>query len=156
MWGLIGFAMRVASRYLLPRRWTKYALTAGVVLFGILTTLLIDARLFWTAAMTGACAIVGLIALVVQFVQGLREKAERKRLQQEHEARRAAAAAARTEKVEKVRAATVDVAKGLTNSAATLADVTKSSAVGIAGATKRGVVGVRDRLSAWRGKSDSE
>jgi hypothetical protein len=164
MWSLINFAFRLASRYLLPRRWTRYAILVGVVLFGILTTLLIDAKLYWTAGMTAACAAVGLIALAMQYLQGLREVAERKRLQQEKEARRTAAVAARTEKIEKVRTATVDIAKGLTTGAAGLAEVTKNGAVGladatrvgavgVAGVTKRGFAGVRDRLRDWRGKS---
>ena len=144
-----------ASRYLLPRRWPRYVLLASIVIFSILTTLLIDARLYWTAGVTGLLAAVGLIALGIELILAWRGKAERERLQAERADRRAAAAQVRAEKFEAVRASTAEVAMGLTGSAAGLAnaaksrvasfaDLTKNSAAGLADVTKNTAAGLAD------------
>jgi hypothetical protein len=182
MWGLINFGVKLASRYFLPRRWPRYVLIASVVLLSILTALLIDARLYWTAAIAGIFAAAGLVGLGVELILWWRGKAERQRLQAEAAARREASAQARAEKLEKIRTSVAEAAKGLggsaadltkssaagfsdltKNSAAGLANVTKSSAsglasvtkdsaAGLADVTKRGLAGARDRLGAWRNK----
>ncbi|HKY85604.1 MAG TPA: hypothetical protein VJL90_02455 [Pseudorhodoplanes sp.] len=147
MWGVLNFGLRLTSRYLLPRRWTRYALVAGVVLLSIFTALLIDAKLYLTAAIAGLFAVICLILSAVQFFQASREKAERLR-------QRAAAAQARAEKIENVRTALGEVASGLGSGAASLANATKGSAVGLADVTKKGIAGARDRWGSWRKKED--
>jgi hypothetical protein len=182
MWGVLNFGAKLASRYLLPRHWIRYVLLASVVVLAILNGLLVDAKLYWTAGLTGVLAVVGLIVFGIQFIRASREKAERQRLQAETAARRAAAAQARAEKIQKVRTSVTEAAKGLGGSAAHLtkssaanfADLTKNSAAGLANVTssaahltkssaanfadltKRGVAGSRDRLGAWRNKPSTE
>lgn len=153
MWGFINFGAKLASRYLLPRRWTRYVLLASVPLLSILTALLVDARLYWTAGMAGAFAVVCLIALGMQFFQASREKRERERQRAEDAARRAAASQARAEKIEKVRTSVAEAARGL---GGTATDLTRAGAASVADAAKKGVGSARDRLSAWRSKPDAE
>jgi hypothetical protein len=140
MWGVLNFGAKLASRYLLPRHWIRYVLLASVVVLAILNALLVDAKLYWTAGLTGVLAVVGLIVLGIQFIRASREKAERQRLQAETAARRAAAAQARAEKIHQVRTSVTEAAKGLGGGAAHLtksraasfADLTKNSAAGLA------------------------
>src|SRR5262245_4817252 len=116
MWDVLNFGAKLASRYLLPRRWKRYVLLASIVVLAILTALLVDAKLYWTAGLTAVLAVVGLIVLGIQFIRAWQEKTERQRLQAETAARRAAAAQARAEKIEKVRTSVTE-AKGLCGSA---------------------------------------
>ena len=127
---------RFASQYYFRRRWTRYLTIACAVVLCILTALLVDAKLYWTAGIAGACAAAVLIALAVQYLQASRHKAEHERQQREAAARRAAAAEARTEKLDKARASAAELAKGLNTSATVLADVTMSSAASLADVTK--------------------
>src|SRR5581483_5418243 len=99
MWGLINIGVRLASRIFFPRPWLKYILLAILALLLILTTLLIDAKLYWTAGMTGLCALAVLTTLGLQIAQISRQKAERERQRTEAVARRAAAAKARSQKI---------------------------------------------------------
>jgi hypothetical protein len=153
MWGFINFGAKLASRYLLPRRWTKYLFLAGALLFFILTALFVDAKLYVTAMVAGIFALACLIVLSVQFVQASREKREYARQQAEAEAQRAAKAQARGQKIEKVRATVTEAAIGLTGSAAGL---TRTSAAGLADVAKKGIGSARDRLDAWRSKPGAE
>ena len=136
MWGAL---VRNLVLFVLTRRGKKVIAFVGAMLLCFVTALLIDSRLYLTAAFTGVLAAAALIAFLVQHLRQRFEKRERVRQGVAAAARRAAAAEARSEKIDKAKTAVAEAATGVSSSAAQVVDVAKT-----------GLTGARDRLSSWR------
>lgn len=142
MWGAL---IKHIFAFLITRRGKKVFAFVGTMLLCFLTVLLIDGRLYLSAAFTGVLAAAALFAFLVQHFRQRNDKRERERKGTAKAEKRAATAEARSEKINKAKVAVAEAAMGVSGAAADFAD-----------ATKTGVRGVRERLSFWRSKNRTE
>jgi hypothetical protein len=113
MWGALA---RQLFAYVLTRRGKKVLAFVGLMLLCFVTTLLIDLRLYLTAAFTGVLAVVALLAWLTSNLRQKRRDRELQRIEAEETLRRAAAAAARSETIGKARSSVADAARSMTSS----------------------------------------
>jgi uncharacterized protein YacL len=108
----------------------------GVVLFLLATAVLVDLKMYVSAAVAGFLSVAALVIFAIQYRRQLVANRERLRQQAEAAQRRAAAAEARGERMDKAKTAVKNTVKGMTAGAADVA--------------KTGFAGARDHVQGWR------
>jgi hypothetical protein len=117
----------------------KVIALGGAILLLFATALLIDLKMYVSAALAGVLALAALIGFFIQYRRQIVANRERARRQEEEAIRRAAAAEARSDKVDRAKTKVTDTVKGMSAGAADMA-----------GAAKAGLAGARSRLHGWR------
>jgi Ca2+/Na+ antiporter len=150
MWAAL---IRNIAVFMFTKRGKKLITLLVAILLCFISTLLLDARLYLSAALTGVLAAATLMVFAVQHFRQRRYKREREQRKIAGVARRAEAAAARSEKIHRAKTSAIETAKGVSSSAAGMAKSgVSSSAAGIVGIARTSFTETRDRLGSWRSK----
>lgn len=136
MWGAV---FRQIFTYLLTRRGKRALAFAGMMALCFVTALLLDTKLYISAAFTGFLAVIFLVMWLAQYWRVRRQDRERQGKRAEHAERRQAAAQARGEKFDKAKAA-------MTGGVRTVGE----AAANTVGAAKTKITGMRDGVRFWR------
>jgi membrane protein implicated in regulation of membrane protease activity len=114
----------------------KVIALAGTVILLFATALLLDLKMYISAALAGVLAFAALIAFFIQYRRQIKANRIRARRQEEAAQKRAAATEARNEKMDRAKSKVTDTVKGMASGAADVA--------------KTGFAGARDRVQGWR------
>jgi hypothetical protein len=138
MWGAL---FRQLAIFLFTRRGKRIAALIGLVLLGFVTALLLDSRMYLSAAFSGLMTVAALFAFVVQSVKQRGAERQRIRRAAEQEIQRTAAAQARAEKRGKAKSRVASAAKAARGTASSMARLART-----------GVAASRNRINKWRRK----
>lgn len=136
MWGAV---FRQVFAYLLTRRGKRAIAFVGMMMLCFVTTLLIDTKLYLSAAFTGALAAILLLMWLLQYWRVRQEAKLRQSRRDEAAIRRQAAAQARNEKIDGAKSAVADVARTVGKGAANTF-----------GAATSGIANASGRMRFWK------
>src|SRR5882757_374858 len=108
MWSAV---FRQIFAYLLTRRGKRAIAFVGMMTLCFVTTLLIDTKLYISAAFTGSLAAVLLLTWLLQYWRVRQDAKIRQSRRDEAAIRRQAAAQARNEKIDNAKSAVADAAR---------------------------------------------
>lgn len=153
MWATL---FRYLFAFLITRRGKRVIAFVGTMLLCFISALLIDARLYLSAAFTGVLAVVALIAFVTQYIRVRGDKRERERHNFEKAANKATRAEGRSErkaarKAARAEALARNIAKAKASVTGAASSVTNNTA-DMVGAAKTGFSAAGARFRSWREK----
>lgn len=136
MWGAV---FRQVFAYLLTRRGKRAIAFVGMMTLCFVTALLIDTKLYMSAAFTGSLAAILLLMWLLQYWRVRQEAKLRQSRRDEAAIRRQAAAQARGEKIDKAKSAMTDAARTVGKGAANTL-----------GAAASGMASAGGRMRFWK------
>ncbi len=142
MWGAL---LRQVVAFVLTKRGKKIITFVAAMALCFVAILLVDLRLYLTAAFTGLLAAATLASWLVQLWRQRRRKHERDQRETEKATRRAANTQARGERIDKAKIAVAGAARTVGDGAADVMDVAKTR-----------LSRARDGLRFWRKKRSSD
>jgi hypothetical protein len=142
VWGAV---FRQVFAYLLTRRGKRAIAFVGMMTLCFVTTLLIDTKLYTSAAFTGSLAAILLLAWLLQYWRVRQEAKARQSRRDEAAIRRQAAAQARGEKIDSAKSAVADAARTVGKGAANTF-----------GAATSGIASASGRMRFWKRQGDGD